>query len=281
MYTGDPWGNYTGYTLLSTLSRIEDVFREYRVRIALRFVPREYQGYVVGLVFPLNITVETLKPPRLFSAGTLKAWYAVSVALVEALFIGLFASATWLVSEARRGTLRYMLSTPTRGYEYVLSVMLEAIVATSVAAIVALATGHLMGAEYNADPGAWGLFAILTVLSTLFSASIGALIGLVAGRPESATAAANAVGFPLMFIGGIVYPPWLLPGPLKMFAEIFPLSRLAEAARAVIVYGVDPATALARYTPPQLLAATLIFIAVASLAYRKRLESILEGGWAT
>ena len=279
VYAGGLWSNFTGYTLLSTLAKLEDVFREHGVRIALRYVPVEARRFIYSIAFPLNITVVHVKPPRLYSMGVLKAWYAVSVALVEALFIGLFTASSWLVGEARRGTLRYMLSTPARGYEYVAAVMLESLVGAAIATLVALGAGYAMGAVYSVDVGSWTLFAILICLSTLFSASLGALIACFVQRPEAAAAAANAIGFPLMFIAGIVYPPWLLPGPLRAFAEVFPLSRLAEAARAVMVYGVDPLNALARYTPPQVLAATLVFIAIASMFYRRRLQSILEQGW--
>ncbi len=280
VYTGGVWSNFTGYTLLSTLARLEDVFREHSVRLALRYVPAEAKRFIVSIAFPLNITVVRVKPPRLYSMGVLKAWYAVSVALIEALFIGLFTASSWLVGEARRGTLRYMLSTPARSYEYVIAVMLESLVGVTVATLVALGTGYAMGAVYSFDVGSWALFAVLVCLSTLFSASLGALIACFVQRPEAAAAAANAIGFPLMFIAGIVYPPWLLPGPLRAFAEAFPLSRLAEAARAVLVYGVGPAEALARYTPPQVLVATLVFIVLASMLYRRRLQSILEQGWA-
>ncbi len=278
-YRGTVWSNYTAYTIVSTISKLEDALRLFRLRLIRRFAEKYAPfEYVVALAFPLNTTVVVLKPERLLTPGVVRGWYVVAVMLVEALFIGIFSAATWLVSEAKRGTLKYMLSLPAKSGQYIAAILARSLFYTAVASLVALATGYMLGARLYLGAASAAAAALLVALATLFSASIGALIACFATKPEGANAAANAIGFTLMFTAGIIYPPWLLPGPLKVFAEIFPLSRLADATRAIMVYGVDPLHALMEYTPPRILAATLFFIAVAIALYRRRLQAILETG---
>ena len=70
---------------------------------------------------------------------------------------------------------------------------------------------------------------------------IGMILTRVAKEAESATAAANFIMFPMMFLSGSFFPLELMPGFLQTIARILPLYYVNEGLRAAMVLADDMA----------------------------------------
>ncbi|BES82420.1 ABC transporter permease [Pyrodictium abyssi] len=274
--TPSSWTNTSLAIARGIVDELSRRIREHFLEAALRYTPQQYRPYVVALAEPVKVRVEPVEPETAVTEAQVKAWIALSMAVVEALFIGLLVGATSFHEEKRLGMLPALLSSPLGSWSLLAARLLTALLYTGIASAVAIAAGALAGAEYSASPAAVAVAAAMIALATLFSASIGLVISGLAKRQEAAEAMANAVAFPLMFIGGIWVPKWMLPPLLQRLAEVLPVSRMADAARAVIVYGQGPGEALAEHTPPTVLAATAVFLAIGVLLYRRLLEKSIE-----
>jgi ABC-2 type transport system permease protein len=88
---------------------------------------------------------------------------------------------------------------------------------------------------------AW-LFVFI-VLEVFAFGGIGMILTRVANEAESATAAANFIMFPMMFLSGSFFPLELMPGFLQTAARILPLYYVNEGLRAAMV-SVDHTAAL-------------------------------------
>ena len=275
--TGESWVTTSVSILRGVLNRFEDKMRMQMLRYALPYVPAMYRPYLETLANPLVVKEEEVRLKHTVTSATIKGWMAVSMIIVEALFIGLSVGATSFHEERRLGLLRYMLSSPVKGWQMLAARLATALLYVAVAAAASLAAGAATGASVEATPGGALVAAVMVALATLVTTSMGFVISWLVGRGEAAQATAMAIAFPLMFLGGIWVPAWMLPPPLQRLAEVFPVSRMADAVRAVLVYGKTPLDALATYTPPQILGLSLLLVALGAAAYRRMLERLVEG----
>jgi ABC-2 type transport system permease protein len=76
---------------------------------------------------------------------------------------------------------------------------------------------------------------------TLFCA-VGALLGRLADSQDGVIAAANAVGFPLLFLSETFVPPDLLPAWFRPAVALSPLTYFARGVRAATAPGLQPGT---------------------------------------
>jgi ABC-2 type transport system permease protein len=103
---------------------------------------------------------------------------------------------------------------------------------------------------------AW-LFVFI-VLEVFAFGGIGMILTRVANEAESATAAANFIMFPMMFLSGSFFPLEMMPGFLQTIARILPLYYVNEGLRASMVI-VDNMAAL-RYCAVIGVFATVVFV---------------------
>ena len=90
----------------------------------------------------------------------------------------------------------------------------------------------------------WGGKAVLTPLTFAFIAagcfeftSLGMALGMYTKDVETASAVANAIGFPMMFLGGTFFQIESMPPAIQSLASVMPLTYLNEGLRATMVFG--------------------------------------------
>jgi len=81
-------------------------------------------------------------------------------------------------------------------------------------------------------------FVLIAVGAFTFTA-MGMLLGVFIKDPEGASAIANAVGFPMMFLSGSFFPLEMMPGYLQSIAGVLPLTYLNNGLRDTMVYFND------------------------------------------
>jgi len=271
-----PWANTSLSVAMGLLEHVAGRMRHIYLKYMLKYVPAPYQEYIVALAEPLKLTLQPIKPRVMVSPSEIRGWMALSMIVVEALFVGLTVGATSFHEERRNGVLGSILAAPLAGWSLLAARVLTALLMVAIAAASSLAAGAVIGASYTASPAVVVVSAVMVVVATLFATSMGLILSALVRKAESAEALATAIAFPLMFLGGIMIPPWFLPEALQELNRLIPISMMAEGIRAVAVYGVEPSTALSQYLSPRIIAVTAAFIAVGVVAYRRMLEKSLE-----
>ncbi|MCU1446174.1 ABC transporter permease [Cryobacterium sp.] len=105
------------------------------------------------------------------------------------------------------------------------------LVLNTISMIIMMATGFLVGWRVNSSVGEFfaGL-ALLLLFSYAFS-WVMALLGMSVRSPEVINNASFIILFPITFVSNAFVPIETLPDPLRVFAELNPVSALVQAAR--------------------------------------------------
>ncbi|WEO76818.1 ABC transporter permease [Cryobacterium sp. SO2] len=105
------------------------------------------------------------------------------------------------------------------------------LVLNTISMIIMMATGFLVGWRVNSSVGEFfaGL-GLLLLFSYAFS-WVMALLGMSVRSPEVINNASFIILFPITFISNAFVPIETLPTPLRIFAELNPVSALVQAAR--------------------------------------------------
>lgn len=155
----------------------------------------------------------------------------------------------------QKGVIRKLSTTPITRTDWILSNILYQILLAVISAAAILVVSYAVF-SVRLQINAW-LFAFI-VLAVFAFGGIGMILTRVANEAESATAAANVLMFPMMFLSGSFFPLELMPGFLQTIARILPLYYVNEGLRAAMV-SVDHAAAL-RYAAMIGVFATVVFV---------------------
>ena len=155
----------------------------------------------------------------------------------------------------QKGVIRKLSTTPITRTDWVLSNILYQFVLAVISTAAILVVSYAVF-SVRLQINAW-LFVFL-VLEVFAFGGIGMILTRVANEAESATAAANFIMFPMMFLSGSFFPLELMPGFLQTIARILPLYYVNEGLRAAMV-SVDHTAAL-RYCAMIGVFATVVFV---------------------
>lgn len=151
----------------------------------------------------------------------------LALALVQ---MGLFMTATPILKARERGTLRYILLTPTTTRELIASQVLFRVLIAAVQLALLLAAGAFI---IRLGPGAWLATVGISILGTVMLVSIGYALAGVARSTESGMALIMIANFAMLFGGNVFWNPEQ-SSVLTAIARIMPVSYLADAYRQTI-----------------------------------------------
>ena len=141
------------------------------------------------------------------------------------------------------GVIRKLSTTPITRTDWILSNILYQVMLAVISTMAIIVVSYaVFSVRLQID--AW-LFVFI-VLEVFAFGGIGMILTRVANEAESATAAANVIMFPMMFLSGSFFPLEMMPGFLQTIARILPLYYVNEGLRASMV-SVDHTAAL-RYS---------------------------------
>lgn len=147
--------------------------------------------------------------------------------------LGLFGTATPLVSLREEGVLRRLGATPLPRWQLLVGqVMLRLTIAIAQAALI---IGISMAAFHVQIQGSMLALAGLVVVGAITFIAMGYLIASLARTVESASGISSAINFPMMFLSGIFFPLALLPAFLAPVVRAMPLTYLADAFRQISI----------------------------------------------
>ncbi|MBN1677190.1 MAG: ABC transporter permease [Candidatus Thermoplasmatota archaeon] len=133
-----------------------------------------------------------------------------------------------------RSYFKLLATTRLKKHEWLLSKFLFYTVLLIASLLLTFAVGMAL----------FDMTATITPLAVVFIAfgvflflSMGMLLGSIVRDPESASAVANAVGFPMMFLSGIFFELESMPGYIQAISKVFPLTYFNDGLRATMLEG--------------------------------------------
>jgi ABC-2 type transport system permease protein len=133
----------------------------------------------------------------------------------------------------QKGIIRKLSTTPITRADWILSNILHqftlAVISTTAMLLVSYAVF-----DVKLQINAWlPLFIVLDVFTFV---GIGMILTRIVREAQSASAAANAILFPMMFLSGSFFPLEMMPDFLQTFARVLPLYYINEGLRASMVF---------------------------------------------
>lgn len=163
-----------------------------------------------------------------------------------------------------RHYFKLMATTPLRKEEYLFSRTIFVVGLTFVSTfLMILVAWVVFGEAFLLTPIAIGLIVSGSVLFV----AIGMAIGNLAKEPEAASAFANIVYFPMMFLTGTFFPLEIMPGFIQAVALALPLTYFNNGLRDTLVFG-NVSGALVNLAIVAVLAAVFFILAARSLNWR-------------
>lgn len=144
------------------------------------------------------------------SAGQLITWVFIPLIGISALF----------ALERQRGTLRRLLTTPTRKATYLLGTIVGQVAIALVQMVILIGFGMLvLGVEWGSSPAA---LALMLVASALAAAALGTALGTLVRTGAQANGLSIMLGMVMALLGGCWYPIELFPPFVRSAVRILP-----------------------------------------------------------
>ena len=262
-------------SLETFIDRFGSIYVEKIIEIARSYMPVEAYRYAIFMAKPISSSYTEVKGSYISTPEGRKTYYVISTIGFMILYSGLFTSVGSIVEARRSGVLQLILSSPIKGYRIFIARIISGIVSISITSTAIILLGIALGADlYRIPAYIWIATALLLLVGAMGTMGLGFIIAPFIRTSEAATAIANMIAFPTMFLGGITIPKFLLPSSLQIFANIYPLSRIVDSIRNIAIYGWETTQAI-QYSAPAI-AASIAILVIGWILYRRALEKALE-----
>jgi ABC-2 type transport system permease protein len=188
------------------------------------------------------------------SAGQLITW----------VFIPLIGLAGMFASERQQGTLRRILTTPTRKSTYLLGTLLGQVLTALVQMALLVTFGIVvMHVDWGQSPAA---LAVILIAAALAAAALGTMLGTFVKTEGQANGLSVMLGMSMALLGGCWYPLELFPSAVQTAVKVLPTTWAMQGMMDIVLRGggltaIWPETAV-------LLGFAAVFFTVGVLRFR-------------
>jgi ABC-2 type transport system permease protein len=177
-------------------------------------------------------TVRQYDPHANSSAGQLITW----------VFIPLIGISSMFAFERQKGTLRRLMTTPTRRSTYLLGTILGQVVTALVQMLLLVGFGILvLNLPWGSQPLALGA---MLVAATLAAAALGTALGTFVKTESQASGLSIMAGMVMALLGGCWYPLELFPKALQTAVQILPTTWAMRGLLDIVLRGQSLAAIL-------------------------------------
>jgi ABC-type multidrug transport system permease subunit len=162
-------------------------------------------------------------------------WLIAGLLGMNMMFSALFGVGYAIVRYRKNGVLKRLKATPLSAFEF-----LAAQVVSRMVLVMAVFAVVYHGADFFLHFVRRGSLLDLYLIFTLGAAclvSLGLLIAARVSSEELAGGLLNLISWPMMFLSGVWFSLAGAPRPLRLLAELLPLTHVIDAARAVMTDG--------------------------------------------
>ncbi|HEV2442787.1 MAG TPA: ABC transporter permease [Steroidobacteraceae bacterium] len=195
-------------------------------------------------------------------------WLFPGILGMNMMFSCLFGVGYVVLRYRKSGFLKRLHATPLSAFEFlsaqVLSRLSLIVFVTALLYIVIASVIHFHSA------GSIALLVLLAVVGSLSMIALGLTIAARFGSEEVVGGLLNLLTWPMMLLSGVWFSIDGSPRWVQWVADIFPLTQLIDAARAVMLEGAG----IQRITPNLIYLAvtTLVFLAFGAWSFRWRID---------
>ena len=159
------------------------------------------------------------------SAGQLITW----------VFVPLIAISGMFAYERQKGTLRRLLTTPTRKSTYLLGTIFGQVVTALVQMLLLIAFGiFVMKLDWGSQPLA---LAVMMVASALAAAALGTTLGTFVKTESQASGLSIMTGMVMALLGGCWYPLEMFPQTVQNIVKILPTTWAMRGLLDIVLRG--------------------------------------------
>ncbi len=235
------------------------------------------EEYFKGLVLPVNSTIIEETPEALSNRPSIVGWYVLGALGMMMLYSGFLVGAAAVVEEKERGSLERILSTPASEIDMLIGKTVSGLVVLTLSSIAIIVTGvFAAGARITWNPFEitdW-LVPLNLILIGLMTIGMGFILSLLSKTSSGATSMATILGLFFAFTAGIWFPREWMPGPMRLLADIFPVTWSLDTIRNIVIYNIGFSEAVA--STLRNIIVTIIIFAAGIIAYKKVVRKYIE-----
>ncbi len=148
----------------------------------------------------------------------------------------LFAMTANCAEYRQRNYFKLLATTNLKKWEWLVSKFIFYAILLSFALVLTYFVGRL---AFDMQSVLTPMAFVLIAAGAFTFTAMGMLVGVFIKDPEGASAIANAIGFPMMFLSGTFFPLEIMPTYLQAIASVLPLTYLNNGLRDTMVYFND------------------------------------------
>jgi len=191
-------------------------------------------------------------------------WLVPGVLSMNMMFSALFGVGYVIVRYRKNGMLKRLKATPVTAYEYLSAQIVSRLILIMIITIfIFYGTNFFIGyAMYGSHLSLFLVFA----LGAMSMISLGLVVAARITSEETAGGLLNLISWPMMFLSGVWFSLEGTNPMMQHLAEVFPLTHLTTAARAIMIDGAGLLDVF--YHLAVLMVQTIVFLIISALAFR-------------
>lgn len=162
-------------------------------------------------------------------------WLLPGILGMNMMFSSLFGVGYVIVRYRKSSVLKRLSATPLNAFEFLLAQVLSRLFI-----VIAMSSSVFIVCDWMFDFYMLGSFLTLflvAVLGALSMISLGLLLASRSSSEELTGGLLNVISWPMMILSGVWFPLEGAPEFMRNLAQVFPLTHLIDAARAVMTEG--------------------------------------------
>ncbi len=193
-------------------------------------------------------------------------WLFPGVLGMNMMFTCLMCAGYVVVRYRKNGFLNRLSATPLSAFEF-LSAQVLSRLALALAVTLILYTGIGTVIHFH-NAGSTALLLLIAVLGALCLISFGLIIAARFASEEVVNGLLNLLMWPMMLLSGVWFSLEGSPRWMQLLAQLFPLTHILQAVRAVTLDGAGPAAV--GLDLAYLAGTTLVFLGIGAFSFRWR-----------
>ncbi|WP_024850983.1 ABC transporter permease [Hydrogenovibrio kuenenii] len=191
-------------------------------------------------------------------------WVIPGVLGMNIMFGALFGVGFVIVRYRRSGYLKRLNATPLKPVEFILAQLISRLfIVVFISAVIFMVSKAILGFAMN---GSYWALLFVTVLGSMSMIAMSLMVTARVSSEELAGGLLNLLTWPMMLLSGVWFSLDGSYPPLKYFAQLFPLTHMLEAVRAITIDGKG----LVDLTQPIIVLSvmTALFIAIGAYFFK-------------
>jgi ABC-2 type transport system permease protein len=184
-----------------------------------------------SILFPLSTHIQILYNPDMKDL-----WFVTPAFIALLVQVAAMNMTSWIVVREREsGTIEAILVTPIQPIEFMLGKMLPSLIITFCVGI--FLTGFsvfILGLPFL---GNFWLFCLLSSVSAFCGLGLGLVISTAVQTMNQSVQLTSMVNVACMFLGGVLFPVYSMPLPLRLIGTIIPATYSVPIMRGLLLKG--------------------------------------------